>query len=79
METHPEMEGYKEELLETLKKGRRKQDPLDQTKYKYYQRFNSLEKGYNHIVAVVKFKSINNEKQNNFVLTAYQVFIYPVK
>jgi hypothetical protein len=79
VEVHPEIERYKEELIETLKKGKRKQDPFDQTKYKYYRYFNNLEKGYNHIIAVVKFKNIGEEKQNNFVLTAYQVFIYGVQ
>ena len=58
-----------------VKKGRRKQDPFDQTKYKYYKQFHNLEKGFNHIIAVVKFKILKG-KENNFVLTAYQVFIY---
>ncbi len=33
------------------------------------------EKGFNHIISVVKFKTLKG-KENNFVLTAYQVFIY---
>ena len=76
VETHPEMKKYKKELIHTLRKGRKKQDLLDHAKYKYYQRFDNLEKGYNHIVAVVKFKLKGEEKQNNFILTAYQIFIY---
>ena len=75
VETHPEMKNFKEELIDTIKKGRRSQDPFDQTKYKYYKRFHNLEKGFNHIIAVVKFKTLKG-KGNKFVLTAYQVFIY---
>lgn len=75
IDTHPEMKNFKKELIETIKKGRRKQDPFDQTKYKYYKQFHHLEKGFSHIIAIVKFKTIN-ENNNNFVLTAYQVFIY---
>ena len=37
---------------------------------------NKNEKGYNHIVAVVKIKLKGEEKQNNFIITAYQIFIY---
>lgn len=75
VETHPEMKNFKKELIDTIKKGSRKQDPYDQTKYKYYKRFHNLEKGFNHIIAVVKFKTVK-EKKNNFILTAYQVFIH---
>jgi|SRR3990167_11116854 len=75
VETHPEMKNFKKELIDTIKKGSRKQDPFDQTKHKYYKRFHNLEKGFNHIIAVVKFKTVK-EKKNNFILTAYQVFIH---
>ena len=35
IEWHPELEGFQEEVLETIQKGRRRQDPIDQQKYKY--------------------------------------------
>ena len=31
---HPELDDYYEEVLETIKKGRRKQEPMDEKKYK---------------------------------------------
>lgn len=79
--THPDMYGHKDNLLLTLKTGKRKQEPLDPSKYKYYKRFDILETGYNHIIVVVKFsekaeKDTNKSISNNFVLTAYQTFIY---
>lgn len=72
-DTHPHMIGYKEHLLQTLRTGRRKQDALDPTKYKYYKKFEDLEIGFNHVIVVVKCE---RAKDNNFVLTAYQTFIY---
>jgi len=79
--THPEMDSLMNNLLLTLQTGRRKQEPLDSSKYKYYKRFDILETGYNHIVVVVKFsekveEDTKNRISNNFVLTAYQTFIF---
>ena len=78
--THPGMGGHRNNLLLTLRTGRRKQEPLDPSKYKYYKRFDILETGYNHIVVVVKFsekvKKDTKRISNNFVLTAYQTFIF---
>ena len=42
---HPEMEGYKEELKETIKLGSRKQDPLNPQKYRYAKKFDNLSAG----------------------------------
>ncbi|MBU0568282.1 hypothetical protein KJ693_05235 [bacterium] len=67
----------KDHLLATLKKGRRRQDPLDPLLYIYYQPFDDLEKGYNHIVVIVKFEfqeTTRGKTSNNFVLTAYQKY-----
>lgn len=80
VDRHPSMIGYRDHLLATLRTGRRRQDPLDPSMFKYYAPFTDLEHHYNHIVAVVKF--IEREmadaitRPNNFVLTAYQVFIH---
>ncbi len=73
VDTHPYMVGYKDPLFQTLRTGRRKQDPFDLTKYKYDKRFADLEIGFNHMIVVVKCE---RAKDNNFVLTAYQTFIY---
>lgn len=80
-EFHQEMMDYKDHLLSTLKKGRRRQDPLDPSLYIYYHPFDDLEKGYNHIVVIVKFdlqETVEGEVPNNFVLTAYQKH-FPMK
>ena len=79
--THSEMDSHRNNLLLTLQTGRRKQEPLDPSKYKYYKRFDILETGYNHIIVVVKFsekveKDTKKRIPNNFVLTAYQTFIF---
>lgn len=80
-EFHQEMRDYKEHLLTTLKKGRRRQDPFDSSLYTYYCPFDDLEEGYNHIVVIVKFEfqeTTGGIVPNNFVLTAYQKY-FPTK
>ena len=64
---HPELEDCREDVLETIRKGRRRQDALEPEKYKYIKRFDDLPMGYTHLVVVVKMI------RNNFVLTAYGV------
>lgn len=71
---HPEMINYRKQLLFTIKKGQRKQDSLDHSLYIYYHPFKSLERGFNHIVAIVKFGLNYQSNPNNFILTAYQKF-----
>ena len=61
------IEDYYEEVLETIKKGRRRQDPIDEKKYKYSKDFDNLPLGFTDLVIVVKLI------KNNFVLTAYGV------
>lgn len=76
---HP---GMQERLLDSvllaLKVGRRKQEALDLSKYKYRRRFENLPEDHTHIVVVVKFAidSVDPSKENNFVLTAYLVREY---
>lgn len=72
------MKGYFRQLLETLSGGKRKQDVLDPTKFKYVKRFKNLTLGNTHIVVVVKFgwrEESDRIYPNNFVLTAYQKYI----
>lgn len=65
---HPDLEGHLEEILLALKDGRRKQDPFEPGKYKYYRKTDALLPEYNHIVVIVKLV------RNNFVITAYPIF-----
>ncbi len=64
---HPELENCREKIVETIQKGRRRQDALELEKYKYIRKFNDLPLSYTHLVAVVKMI------RNNFVLTAYGI------
>jgi hypothetical protein len=64
---HPELEDYREEVLDTLRRGTRRQDAMEQNKYKYMRKFVGLPLNYTHVVAVVKMV------RNNFVLTAYGI------
>ena len=76
IENHPEMKSYSDYLKETIKTGKRYQDPLDPRKYRYVKYFEDLVWGNNHIVSIVLFKididKDGNTVENNFVLTAYQ-------
>ena len=73
---HPEMEGYEEELKETVQSGARKQDPLNPQKYRYSKDFDNLPANNTHIVAMVLFRlqerGVGEIESNNFIVTAYQ-------
>lgn len=62
---HPELEDYRKEVLDTLRKGIRRQDAIEQNKY--IRKLVGLPFDYTHVVVVVKMT------RNNFVLTAYGV------
>jgi hypothetical protein len=72
---HPEMEAYEAHLKMTLEKGRRRQEPLNPRKYRYYHPFDDLPDDVNHIVAIVLFGfDIDEQGQtipNNYVATAF--------
>lgn len=76
IETHEDMSRHRERLLRTVRTGRRRQDPLDPSKYKSTRSFDDLPADYTHIVVVVKFETKQGPQgvaRNNFVLTAYQI------
>ncbi len=72
---HPELEGYEEYLKMTLKKGLRRQEPLNPRKYRYNHPFDNLPDDVNHIVVIVLFGfDVDEHGQtipNNFVATAF--------
>lgn len=72
---HPEMEVYEEYLKTAIKKGRRRQEPLNPRKYRYYHSFDDLPDDVNHVVVIVLFGlDIDEHGQtmpNNFVATAF--------
>jgi hypothetical protein len=77
-DSHPEVEPYADHLRETIRLGRRKQDPLIPHAYKYYRQFDDLPGGMNHLIAIVVFRRTPDPggatEENNFVVTAYFQF-----
>ncbi len=75
LEYHPELEWLRDSVLDTLKKGRRKQEPTMPYKYRYYRRCNELLPDYTHIVVIVIFRISKRPDgtlfRNNFVTTAW--------
>ena len=72
---HPEMLAYEEHIQLTLKKGRRRQEPLNPRKYRYFHPFDDLPDDVNHIVVIVLFGydmyEAGRTEPNNFVATAF--------
>lgn len=62
---HWELTELRGQILETIRHGARKQDPLDPHKYRYSKRFSALPYGYTHIFVIVRLLP------NKFVITAY--------
>ncbi|MEA3338359.1 MAG: hypothetical protein U9R15_00185 [Chloroflexota bacterium] len=73
LEYHPELEGCLDHVLNTLKKGRRKQEPTMPHKYRYYRRCDELLPDHNHVVVIVIFsvRQRSDGTPNNFVTTAW--------
>jgi len=67
IEGHPELEDFLDEVLETVRTGSRRQDPLDPQKYRYTRAFDHLPFGATRLVAIVKLT------RNNFIVTAYTI------
>ena len=80
LEKRPWLVDYLDQALNTIRYGRRRQDPLNPNKYKYYWLSHDLEPEFNHIVAVVLFrKDIDSDgkiRSNNYVLNMWAVYIY---
>jgi hypothetical protein len=70
---HPEMEPYRDAILETLRLGRRFQDSIRPDVFLYHRDYPDLPYGNTTIVVVVRFGIGVDGAPNNFVLTAYQI------
>jgi len=81
LESRPELEPLFDNFLETIRRGRRKQDALLPNEYRYYKRFDKLLPQNNHLVAIVIFKTQPDEAgnyiPNNFVVTGWAKYITP--
>ena len=69
-----------DQFLETLRTGRRQQDPLAPNEYRYYRQFDALLPENNHLVVIVVFRTRLDEYgkyiSNNFVITGWAQYIY---
>lgn len=74
---HDELTGRLDDLLDTVRYGRRKQEPLDPQRYRYYRPYSDLLYGFNHIVAIVVFSHTTSGQPNHFVVTAWGAYIHP--
>lgn len=83
LESRPELEPYFEQLVDTIRDGKRKQDPLIPNKYRYYKFHEKLLPENNHLVVVVIFKTSSDSQgiyqHNNFVVTAWANYILSTK
>ena len=81
LESRPELDPFFDKFVETIRKGRRKQDPLIPNEYRYFKQFDGLLSENNHLIAVVVFKTQLDAKgnyiSNNFVVTGWAKFIKP--
>jgi len=68
------MQGYESQVLETIQRGRRFQDSVRPDVFLYYRDFADLPAGNSTIVAVVFFGFVPGGAENNFIVTAYQIF-----
>jgi hypothetical protein len=80
LESRPWLEPYLEEVLKTIRRGRRKQDELNPRKYKYYWPCPGLLPEFNHLVVLVLFKEASKVNgslvPNNYVVNVWAVFLY---
>lgn len=70
---HPEMQGYRRQTLETIRKGQRFQDSVRPQGYLYYRNYQRLTYSNTTIVVVVYFGFSPDGRENNFIMTAYQI------
>ncbi len=70
VERHEELADHFDDVLDTIRKGRRNQDAILPYKYTYLWPCDHLPAGYNRIVVIVMFK----EEDNNFIITAWPDF-----
>jgi len=72
---HEELDGHLDNVLETLRWGKRRQDKRDPQTYTYYRRCKSLTAPYDHIIVAVAFRfhesTDGTTVPNNFVVSAW--------
>jgi hypothetical protein len=79
LEKRPWLADYLEDVLATIRRGRREQDALNPRKYKYYWPCPALLPEFNHLVVVILFGqngSNGTTAPNNYVTNVWAVYIY---
>ncbi|MCW5849274.1 MAG: hypothetical protein KIT87_04260 [Anaerolineae bacterium] len=80
LEKRPWLAPYLDDVLATIRRGRRHQDPLNPRKYKYYAAWDALRPEFNHLVVIVLFgerlDQMGRTVPNNYVTNVWAVFIY---
>ena len=79
-EFHPELIDHLDQVLDTIRIGRRRQKSLTPNEYKYHLPYDTLPMHYNTILVVVAFTqrtlADGTVLANNFVKTAWGVYIH---
>ena len=74
-DNHPEVEPYFDYVRETIRLGRRRQDPYDPNGHQYYRAFPDLPDDNTHLVVCVRFRWRTDPDgtvwEEKFVTTAY--------
>lgn len=75
MDRHPELINHLQDVLDTVRYGRRRQDPMNPESYHYYQLCESLPWDFIgiEVIVVFKFRVVEDDKiiPNNFVVSAW--------
>jgi len=75
---HEELDDHLDNVLDTLRWGKRRQDKRDPQTYTYYRRCKSLTAPYDHIIVAVAFRFHETDGTtvpNNFVVSAWGKYI----
>ncbi|MBI3360474.1 MAG: hypothetical protein HY023_05120 [Chloroflexi bacterium] len=74
-DNHPEVGPHFDLIRDTIRKGRRRQDPLDPQGWQYYHPFDDLPDDNSHVVVCVRLKMVDDDEggahEERFVITAY--------
>lgn len=80
LEKRPWLIAYFDEVLATIRYGRRQQEPLQPYKYKYYWPCEPLQLEFNHLVVVVVFQETTDATgqivANNYVVNIWAVYLF---
>lgn len=73
---HEELIDRLDDVLDTVRYGRRTQDAVYPEKYRYRRPCDDLKYGSNHIIVLVVFRYDEVGQSNNFTVTAWGAYLY---